>query len=312
MHPLFVRDCRRLVYALLALCVSVAAFGADQKPLVINPTTGKQEQLQPGNRLQIPDATGDLITINPNVQTAARVITYPVMTGDRTLAVSDQAQTFANGQVFSNALTISGASAVPVLNSTAATDPTTSAYFSFQRNSVEKGWIGYGDGVSGIMKVYNSLGVIRIQATGSTEIVGTTASTSTITGSLINAGGFGNAGAIYTANVVVTGGASAEGGMWIGAANGLNLRAKTGSVYDFTLQNAAGSVNVLSVATGTSNVVFGAGITVGSATLISSNVALTNGAAAQVGTLTNAPAAGNPTKWIPINDNGTTRYIPAW
>jgi hypothetical protein len=22
--------------------------------------------------------------------------------------------------------------------------------------------------------------------------------------------------------------------------------------------------------------------------------------------------AGNPTKWIPINDNGTTRYLPAW
>jgi hypothetical protein len=41
-------------------------------------------------------------------------------------------------------------------------------------------------------------------------------------------------------------------------------------------------------------------------------VALTNGAAAAAGTLLNAPAAGNPTKWVPINDNGTTRYIPAW
>lgn len=39
---------------------------------------------------------------------------------------------------------------------------------------------------------------------------------------------------------------------------------------------------------------------------------LANGAAAQAGTLTNAPTAGNPTKWIPIDDNGTTRYIPAW
>lgn len=39
---------------------------------------------------------------------------------------------------------------------------------------------------------------------------------------------------------------------------------------------------------------------------------LANGAAAQAGTLLNAPAAGNPTKWIPIDDNGTTRYIPAW
>lgn len=40
--------------------------------------------------------------------------------------------------------------------------------------------------------------------------------------------------------------------------------------------------------------------------------AITSGAGASAGTLTNAPTVGNPTKWIPINDNGTTRYIPAW
>lgn len=44
----------------------------------------------------------------------------------------------------------------------------------------------------------------------------------------------------------------------------------------------------------------------------SANVALTNNAAAQVATITNGPLAGNPTKWIPINDNGTIRNIPAW
>lgn len=53
-------------------------------------------------------------------------------------------------------------------------------------------------------------------------------------------------------------------------------------------------------------------ITTNSTTLIASNVALTNNAAAQVGTLTNSPTAGNPTKWIPINDNGTIRNIPTW
>lgn len=46
--------------------------------------------------------------------------------------------------------------------------------------------------------------------------------------------------------------------------------------------------------------------------LASSVVAYTNNAAAAAGTLTNAPAAGNPTKWIPINDNGTIRNVPAW
>lgn len=39
---------------------------------------------------------------------------------------------------------------------------------------------------------------------------------------------------------------------------------------------------------------------------------MADGSAAAIGTLTNAPAAGNPTKWIQIDDNGTTRYIPAW
>ena len=52
--------------------------------------------------------------------------------------------------------------------------------------------------------------------------------------------------------------------------------------------------------------------TSGGATFHTTNTALTNGAAAAAGTLLNAPAAGNPTKWIGINDNGTTRYIPAW
>ncbi len=39
---------------------------------------------------------------------------------------------------------------------------------------------------------------------------------------------------------------------------------------------------------------------------------VTSGAGSSTGTLTNAPAATNPTKWIPFNDAGVTRYIPAW
>lgn len=46
--------------------------------------------------------------------------------------------------------------------------------------------------------------------------------------------------------------------------------------------------------------------------LIDSSVSLTNGAGANAGTLTNSPVTGDPTKWVPIDDNGTTRYIPAW
>lgn len=46
--------------------------------------------------------------------------------------------------------------------------------------------------------------------------------------------------------------------------------------------------------------------------LIHTGTALTNNAGAAAGTLTNAPTAGDPTKWIAIDDNGTTRYIPTW
>ena len=37
-----------------------------------------------------------------------------------------------------------------------------------------------------------------------------------------------------------------------------------------------------------------------------------NGAAAGVGTLTNAPSAGDPSYWLKIKIAGNVRYIPAW
>ncbi len=48
------------------------------------------------------------------------------------------------------------------------------------------------------------------------------------------------------------------------------------------------------------------------AAMLHASTAMTNGAAAAAGTLLNAPAAGNPTKWIPFDDAGVTRFIPAW
>ncbi len=54
------------------------------------------------------------------------------------------------------------------------------------------------------------------------------------------------------------------------------------------------------------------GLTNTTGRLMDSSATLSNGAAAATGTLTNAPTAGDPTKWVAINDNGTTRYIPAW
>lgn len=47
-------------------------------------------------------------------------------------------------------------------------------------------------------------------------------------------------------------------------------------------------------------------------TTLSNSVTLSDNSGANVGTLTNSPVNGNPSKWIGVNDNGTIRYIPTW
>ena len=69
---------------------------------------------------------------------------------------------------------------------------------------------------------------------------------------------------------------------------------------------AAGAVTIATTAAITAD------LTNNTGNLIDSSVGLANGAGANIATLTNSPVTGNPTKWIPIDDNGTTRYIPAW
>lgn len=53
-------------------------------------------------------------------------------------------------------------------------------------------------------------------------------------------------------------------------------------------------------------------LTLNGGILLGTSAALTDGAAALTATLTNSPKTGNPTKWVPIIDNGVTRYIPMW
>lgn len=77
-----------------------------------------------------------------------------------------------------------------------------------------------------------------------------------------------------------------------------------------TISTSAGSVS-LGTAAGTTGVVID-GTAFGAATASLRLNGLTSGAAASVGTLTNAPSAGNPNFWIPVSIAGTVRYLPAW
>jgi hypothetical protein len=46
--------------------------------------------------------------------------------------------------------------------------------------------------------------------------------------------------------------------------------------------------------------------------ILGSKTTITGGATGNAPTLTAGPVTGNPTKWLPYDDNGTTRYIPSW
>lgn len=75
----------------------------------------------------------------------------------------------------------------------------------------------------------------------------------------------------------------------------------------FTIQRSGGTVSVAG------SIVVGSEIFTGNTTYLHrTTAALANGAGSGAGTLSNAPTAGNPTKWIAIDDNGTSRKIPTW
>lgn len=101
----------------------------------------------------------------------------------------------------------------------------------------------------------------------------------------------------------------------LGSGNKVTWSSSTDGVGAVDLGLSRNGVSILEVNTGTPGT-FAAlkcsSITTTSGTLHTTSAALTNNAAAQTATMTNGPTAGNPTKWIPINDNGTTRNIPAW
>lgn len=46
--------------------------------------------------------------------------------------------------------------------------------------------------------------------------------------------------------------------------------------------------------------------------ILKSGTTITGGGTGNVPTLTAGPVTGNPTKWLPYDDNGTTRYLPSW
>jgi hypothetical protein len=100
--------------------------------------------------------------------------------------------------------------------------------------------------------------------------------------------------------------------------NGLTVSPDSGDPSTFWGQLNVNATLDVSGVTQTQGMVNLAGFEItqqsGAAPLISTSDAAgwTDHSGADIGSLTNAPTAGNPSKWLAVNDNGTTRYIPAW
>ena len=124
-------------------------------------------------------------------------------------------------------------------------------------------------------------------------------------------------------------GDAAAGGLISGAATfSLSLASDTAFTTNQKVQIiygiAAAKTSALSVSNtaagfGNLNLMLGGGaVTIGASAALGAGVAnlklagLTNAAAAQAGTLTNAPVAGNPTFWAPISINGVIKNFPCW
>jgi hypothetical protein len=107
---------------------------------------------------------------------------------------------------------------------------------------------------------------------------------------------------------ILPGGAITDFGLSAGAGGTVRITRANESANAFAV-GPNGNVTIAQPSSGDTLTV---APSVTSGALIASSAALTTGAGAAAGTLTNAPSAGNPTKWIKINDSGTIRSIPAW
>lgn len=93
---------------LLLLLFAAVAWSAD-RPAAVLDATNRPNLLVNGDRMTIPDASGDRITIEPGIQTAARVLSIPVLTGAATITVLSEAQTLTGLKTFTGGLTITTA-----------------------------------------------------------------------------------------------------------------------------------------------------------------------------------------------------------
>lgn len=234
---------------------SLATFLASS-PLV-DATTFVVGDLDPTKRITFQadtQATASTLTIDVGAQTASRTLTVPVMTGNRTLAVIDQAQTFSALQTFGAGLTTSSGVATAVLGggfkitgepvsftgngiefsfvtasntaSIACYDRGASAYRAMNFNALSVVWQTSGGTVAG----FNAAATATSSLTGNL-VVGDLVTAATCVG--IGGGNINAGGTLSVAGIGAIGGAT-NAGCILSVANGTNPLTVANQVAIFT------------------------------------------------------------------------------
>ena len=229
---------------------------------------------------------GGFIAIGGNAQVGAASGYGWAGTRGQISQATDGAYTFANSAATNSFTITAGASGLTTFTGTIAS--ANSVWVGINSGVFVQGRSGFSSGADGTFRIQNNAGTITTDITIS-GASGSGASTATFGGSV----------------------AVASGG-YIGWTGGKSYL-MSGASGDMTLYNASGALSTTFTVGASNLLTLNGGLqTTGATFALQTATTLTDNAAAQVATMTNGPTAGNPTKWIAINDNGVTRYIPAW
>jgi hypothetical protein len=240
----------------------------------------------------------------------------PTWTGNHTFTPSSGVATTINAFSANTGLVLNGANtAVALIVVSGSIGATSGADISIRRAGSTANTIGVGASL-GLADTTATTGSLWQHSGGQTELWQTQNNGATwdqVLKTLSTRGVVINAPASGTASTLRVNGVANSDTIVVSssttAGQGLGLRVQAGtnsSDYSLAIINAANTVAYFRVRGDGETFIAPNG------TLLFTLAALTNNAGVNAGTLTNAPSAGNPTKWIEINDNGTIRSIPAW
>lgn len=238
------------------------------------------------------NTTGKTLTLAPQ-QTTNQQLNFPNITGTDTLSALNMAQTFLQNQTWD-------------LNTAGGALPSSpgAAQFRFAGPAATNTRIEFNGWSAGNIFQGMSAGGSRGTPSGTPD-----------TFPFMSFRAFGHNGTSYTSGAAANYNLAADG-IWSGINNGTYhqwIGTPNGSTISTEWMRLTSACLYIGTDPGGSDRVrIGGALTISDTKLLTSKTTLTDFSAAAAGTLTNAPTAGNPTKWISINDNGTLRKIPTW